>query len=241
MLSRIINLPEDLDETNIGEIRSRLREASQDDGCRVILFTGNDNRFCLGMNLGFLSTEARRGNFESLGGYVALIQDIRRCPKVTLAVVQGEAIGGGLGIAASCDFVLAGERARFGLPEALFGMFPGTVIPLLFSRCLPDHVKKLALTMKTIDADEAKHMGLVDQWTRDDQIERELRIRIKDFSRCHSDSVKAIKSLAGFQHNATLDRLLEEGMSLLKAHLSRPEVWERLSEYAAHGIAGGER
>ncbi|HEX5035634.1 MAG TPA: enoyl-CoA hydratase/isomerase family protein [bacterium] len=236
MSSRTITLPEDLDGAGIERIRSELREASRDEDCRVILFTGGEERFCLGMNLEFLCAEARRRHFDAIGTYVDLIREIRSCPKVTLAVVRGEAIGGGLGIAATCDFVLAGRSARFGLPEALFGMFPGVVIPLLSLRCLPDHVKKLALTMKTIDAEEGLRLGLADQVADDGRFERELHVRIKDFSRSGPESVKAIKRLTNFLHQQTLDLLLDEGMGSLRAHLSKPEVLDSLGEFASGGL-----
>jgi enoyl-CoA hydratase/carnithine racemase len=81
----------------------------------------------------------------------------------TVAVVRGEALGGGLGLVAACDVVLASSTARFALPELLFGLSPSIILPFLRERVLPAPLRRLMLTGATVDASEALRLGLVDE------------------------------------------------------------------------------
>src|SRR5438477_5999325 len=83
--------------------------------------------------------------------------------KVTLAVVDEQALGGGVGLAAVCDYVLATERATFGLPELLLGLVPATIFPILLERMPPQRARRLALLGHTQNAAQASASGLVDE------------------------------------------------------------------------------
>ena len=72
-------------------------------------------------------------------------------------------MGGGLGVAAACDVVIASEKARFGLPEPLFGLIPGLVLPLIRARIGGPALRRLTLGGESIDAAEALQIGLVDE------------------------------------------------------------------------------
>ena len=84
--------------------------------------------------------------------YAGLLRAIRRAASPTIAALDGAVIGGGLGIAASCDVVVATSRTTFALPEALFGLFPGVVVPSLLHRMTPHAVHLLALLGTSRDA-----------------------------------------------------------------------------------------
>ena len=100
--------------------------------------------------------------------FARLVQAIRTIGKPVVAVVAGIALGGGVGIAAAADVVIASTRAAFGLPEALFGLVPGVVMPILLERMTPQKARWLALTGHTRSASEAQQLGLVDLVVSDD-------------------------------------------------------------------------
>ena len=130
---------------------------------RVVLLTGNGDRaFCAGADLkqrGGMNDEewaAQHAVFERL--HAAL----RAFDKPVIAAVNGAAVGGGLELAMSCDFIVAADTARFGQPEALRGIMPGCGGTQLLPRLVPRGVAtELLLTGRLIDADEALRIGLV--------------------------------------------------------------------------------
>ncbi|MBV9582408.1 MAG: enoyl-CoA hydratase/isomerase family protein, partial [Chloroflexi bacterium] len=116
-----LHVPEALDAGRLDALTRAVQEAMLDDGIRVIVLLGKtDGVFCLGMDFGMVAEGER-----AVGGATAMarcLHTLRASPKPTVALVDGQALGGGLGLAAACDYVLATERATFGLPELLVGL-----------------------------------------------------------------------------------------------------------------------
>src|SRR5215831_19377730 len=129
----VIAMPHRLDEPSVRHIAEALEAAAE---ASLVVLQGEPGRFCLGLNFAVLSAsriempDVCRG----LEAFVGCLELLMRSPRPTLAVVDGPALGGGLGLAAACDIVLATERAEFGLPEALYGLTPAIIRPALLTR-----------------------------------------------------------------------------------------------------------
>jgi cyclohexa-1,5-dienecarbonyl-CoA hydratase len=95
---------------------------------------------------------------ESLHGTIRLLRDLEA---VTVAVVQGHCLGGGMELAMSCDLVIATEEARFAQPEIELGCYPPVASALLPSRIGAGLTLDLALTGRTLTCEEAERLGLV--------------------------------------------------------------------------------
>ena len=78
-----------------------------------------------------------------------------------MAVVQGTCVGGGFGMAACADVVIADDSARFGLPEPRHGFIPSQILPFLVRRLGEAPVRRIAVTAAVIDASEAQRLGYV--------------------------------------------------------------------------------
>lgn len=232
----IISLPTSLDEQSILSIREQLRQASNSEECSAIVFDGELSVFCRGMDFEFLYKESEKQNFSGIYSYVDLVMDIYRCQKITLSVIEGEAIGGGLGIASVCDYVVASESSRFALPEALFGMLPGVVIALLYLRCHSAHIKKIALAVESFSAEEARHIGLVDDIIPHERMTKHIASLLKNFTRCHPDSINSIKRVISENEEGALKQRLDFGVDQLRSQLLQPEVLKRLKDYHDYGM-----
>ncbi|MFN3351707.1 enoyl-CoA hydratase/isomerase family protein, partial [Pseudorhodoplanes sp.] len=115
------------------ELTEQLQDFERDPSVRAIVLRGDGAKaFCAGFDIGEMtaslgSAEQARAQFTK---DAVLFDRLAHCPKPTLAVVDGVALGGGLELAVCCDFIIASERARFGLPEIRLGAIPaggGTV------------------------------------------------------------------------------------------------------------------
>ncbi|MER7011649.1 enoyl-CoA hydratase/isomerase family protein [Saccharopolyspora sp. NPDC000359] len=155
----------------VGGLLDGLRAAEQAPGCRAVVLEA-DGDFCSGIDLSVV---------ESAGSWTAadnkalweLLSGLVNSPLVTVALVTGRATGGGVGLASSCDFVLAAPGARFRLTELLLGLVPALITPFVSARIGTRQVFRSSVLAAEIDAAEAHALGLVDEVT--DQPEEALR------------------------------------------------------------------
>jgi enoyl-CoA hydratase/carnithine racemase len=138
------------------------RVASMDD-VRVLLVEGRGRAFCAGNDIAEMehltATEA-----EALARRWAVIMDrFATLPQVTIAVIDGHALGGGFMLAVAQDLRIASDRARLGLPEVTLGFNPAYGIARVLDVAGGNHGRDLLLTGRTVHATEALRMGLVNR------------------------------------------------------------------------------
>jgi methylglutaconyl-CoA hydratase len=154
------------DETMIGELDVAFDQLINDAGVRVIVLAGAGKHFSAGADLKWMqraSNESREWNLADARRFAAMLGKIDACPKPTLARVQGAALGGGVGLACTCDVAIAADNASFAISEARFGILPAAISPYVINAVGKRHARRLALTMSRIRAAEALALGLVHQ------------------------------------------------------------------------------
>ncbi|TYO95256.1 enoyl-CoA hydratase [Geothermobacter ehrlichii] len=163
-----INRPKALNALNtqvLAELEQTLREIAVDDKIGVIIITGaGEKAFVAGADIVEMQNKSAEAasDFARKGQNIfRLIQDL---PQPTIAAVNGFALGGGCELAMACDLRLASENARFGQPEVNLGIIPGfggtQRLPRLIGRA---RAMELILTGRTIKAEEALELGLVNK------------------------------------------------------------------------------
>lgn len=153
-----ISLPESLNSTSLRALRGSLEAI---DGGVVVLRGAQSGVYCYGLDLASLTEPA---DIEvALSDFVGCLLAVRAAPAPVLALVEGVALGGGLGLAAAADFIIAAESARFGLPEVALGLSPAMILPILEERVGVQRARRLALCPGTFDAERALSLGLIDE------------------------------------------------------------------------------
>lgn len=134
------------------------------------------------------SLEAR----NRAGGEVLLRID--QAPQVVVAVVQGNTLGGGFGLACVADIVIADESATFRLPEVGLGIPPAQIAPYVVRRVGLARARRLALTAATVRAGEAHALGLVDfLCSSSEELERRTDAVLSDITRCGPNAIGIAK------------------------------------------------
>jgi enoyl-CoA hydratase len=140
-----------------------------DDPPGAVVVTGGDRLFAAGADI---SEFGGPDEAERIGGlFLRALNAVADIPRATIAAVSGVALGGGCELALACDFRIASTRAKFGQPEILLGIIPGGGGTQRLPRLIgPARAKDLILTGRTIDADEALRIGLVDDVVEPDAL-----------------------------------------------------------------------
>jgi enoyl-CoA hydratase/carnithine racemase len=149
------------------ELHEACERFDRDASVRVVILRGaGDRAFASGTDIRqFLAFKTRQDALGYEARLSRVLSRIAAMTKPTLAMVQGDAVGGGLFMALACDLRLAAPHARFGAPVArtLGNFLAPTSLALLVATVGPARARELILTARLVDAAEAKALGLVDE------------------------------------------------------------------------------
>jgi enoyl-CoA hydratase/carnithine racemase len=162
---------------------------------RTVVVAGRGRSFCAGADISEMPTLSP-GEAETLAGRWQRIMDgFAALPQVTIAAVQGHALGGGLMIAIAQDLRVAEASARFGLPEVTLGFNPGYGIARLLDIAGGAHARDLMLTARVVDAAEAHRMGLVTRVVPDGALEASALALALEVARSPRGGLAATKAI----------------------------------------------
>jgi methylglutaconyl-CoA hydratase len=137
---------------------------ADDDTVRVIVIRGNGKHFQAGADLKWLAQIGQMDAATNLATSQRTATAVRALNEIqvpTIALVHGACIGGGTGIIAAADIVIASRDAIFAISEARWGVFASVIFPQLNAAIGTRQVRRYAMTCERFDADRAKFLGLV--------------------------------------------------------------------------------
>lgn len=141
-------------------VTESLRRIESDDDIRVGILTGRgDKAFCAGADISTFPTTPEQAR-SFIADVLPVLEAPERCRKPLIAAVNGVAFGGGFELAIACDFILASERARFGVPEIQLGLLPGFALLRLHEIVGRPKAKEMSILGEPIDAGEAVRLGI---------------------------------------------------------------------------------
>jgi len=167
----ILNRPEKLNAfagTMREELLAALREAGDDENCRVVIITGAGRAFCSGGDVEYMSGLQKKGDVESfrklLNAGRDVVTQIADMPKPVIASVNGVAAGAGCNLALACDYRIASDTAKLAETFVKIGMHPDWGGTWLLPRLVgPGRALELLTTGRMVDANEALAIGMVDR------------------------------------------------------------------------------
>ena len=180
-----------------GRLADMIDEASKDS--RAILFKGAGQEFCLGREVmgergPLKEAYETRSKFEVV---FRLYGAFRQSPVPVIGVVQGKAIGFGCALAALCDITIAGESARFQLPEMGHNILPTMAMSALVDRVLRKALMYLVYSSEEIDANRALMFGLVSRVVPDGQLDAAVSEFLEALKKSPMPAVKGVKEFLG--------------------------------------------
>ncbi len=224
-------------EAFIEELIAHLTTVSQDPKIRVLVLRSQGPIFCAGADLSWMQKMASYTKAENLADAKRLSLLMQTCytlNKPSIALVQGHAFGGGVGLIACCDLAIATEHARFCFSEAKLGLCPSVISPYIIRAMGLRQTQRYFLTTEAFDASTATRLGLIHEMVKDEEgLNQKLKTFLDALLNNGPEALKQMKDL--LRENQPLDESLlnytlehiaalrtsKEGQIGLKAFLER--------------------
>ena len=203
-----------------------------DDKVRMVVIRGNGRHFQAGADLKWLAEVATMNpeeNLEVSRNTTNAVRGLNEFPKPTLALVHGGCFGGGTGVIAACDIVVASEDAIFSITEARWGVMAAPIFPQLNAAMGEHNVRRYALTCERFGAQQAWEMGLVDEVCATGALDATAGPIVEDILAGGPNALKDTKRLVQDVGRLAVDNALAE-------ELARVHALKRQTEEADEGL-----
>lgn len=228
----------------ITEIIDALKQVGVYQHTRVLVLQAQGESFCAGADLSWMQQMVHYGYEENLADAQTLahmFESLNTMPVPVIAKVQGAAFGGGVGLLACSDIVIATPNFKASLSEVKIGIIPAVISPYIIEAISARQARRYAITAELIDAETAHQIGLVHHLLAPDQLDLFLEKLCQTLCKNAPNAIKETKDLlrtnASRSINSTMIeenirriakiRISEEGQEGLKAFLEkRKAAWQ---------------
>jgi methylglutaconyl-CoA hydratase len=200
------------DDTLLCKLQEILDDAEKNEQVRIIVLQANGPHFSAGADLAWMQRMADMTETENLADAQILARvmyTLHHSEKPTLALVQGGAFGGGAGLAAACDIVLAAHSARFCFSEVKLGLIPAVISPYIIRAIGERATTWLFMSAETFNAETAAQLQLVQHVIPDDIFLSTAQSYIKKISKLPPEALKLSKALVKRVSNRPMDEALQ--------------------------------
>lgn len=224
-----------LDSELIGLLKDAVEQMGARADVRIITIDGAGDYFCAGGDIGSMIRVAQGSSYANEQDALALarmLQVVDTVPKPTIALAKGVVVGGGVGLLACCDIVIAADDASFSLSEVRLGLLPAIVAPFLIRAIGLRQLRRYAMTAERFSAGEAQRLGLVHRVTPRLEVGLAHATIIAELLRGAPDAQADAKSFfAECDGHGVEAELLREAAHRLAARRSSAEAQEGLSAF----------
>ena len=170
-----------------------------DNAVRVVVLTGAGKSFCAGGDLGWMAAQrdmdAATRSVEA-GKLAAMLGALNTLPKPLIGRVQGNAFGGGVGMASVCDLAIGVTGLKMGFTETRLGIIPATIGPYVLARMGEGRARRVFMSARLFDAQEAVDLGLLARVVAVDDLDAAVEREVIPYLSCAPGAVAAAKQLA---------------------------------------------
>jgi methylglutaconyl-CoA hydratase len=187
------------DATLIASLTATFRDLGARNDLRAVVLRGAGASFCAGADLTWMRASlgwSREENIADATKLADLFDAVNACPLPVVARVQGAALGGGAGLVACCDLVIAAEGTRFGFTEVKLGLVPATIAPYVVAKIGASQARALFITGERFDAARAQALGLVHQVVAAEALDDAVSATLKQLRANGPRALRAAKDLA---------------------------------------------
>jgi methylglutaconyl-CoA hydratase len=226
------------DASLIADLRTAFATLAREDAAalRVVVLAGDGPTFCAGADIAWMRAAMTldvEGNEQDAMAMADMFEAIDTCPVPIVARVQGAALGGGMGLCAVSDVVVAESGARFGFTETRLGILPAVIAPFVIAKIGESHARALFPGGRRFDAIRAQRIGLIHEVVEGEEaLDAAVEAAVADILASGPTAVRAAKGIVrevrGLGHGSS------------KWHTARVIARQRVSAEAREGFAAFE-
>jgi isohexenylglutaconyl-CoA hydratase len=187
-----------MNQCMVEEIRNFFVSIRDDRTIRSVVIRGAGPHFCAGADIKEMRDPAHQtaeAQFSYASALDKMLRAVQRAPQVTIAAVEGAAMGGGFGLVCVTDIAVADESLKMALPEVRLGIAPAVVSPYVIERIGLTRTRQLALTARFLDGQAALDLGLVQDVAPMGMIEMVVDEYLNDILKGSPNALAATKEL----------------------------------------------
>ncbi len=184
--------------TMIAELAQAAEQLGADDAVRAVILTGAGKTFCAGGDLAWMQAQMEADpetRFVEARKLALALQALNTLPKPLIGALQGNAFGGGVGLAAVCDVTLGADHLKMGLTETRLGLIPATIGPYVIARMGEARARRVFMSARIFDAAEAVELGLLARAVPADDLMAAAEAEAAPYLSCAPGAVAAAKRL----------------------------------------------
>ena len=223
------------DDAMIKDLNAALHATRSNEAVRVLILAGRGKSFSAGADLNYMKRAAQFSEVENIEDAMRLgrmLLTLRTMPVPTVAMVQGAAYGGGVGLVAACDIVLAAPSAQFALTEVKLGLVPAMISPFVIDAIGSRQARRYFQTAERFDAAQAQRIGLVHDVANEEALAERRDAIIQDVLAGGAEAVTHAKALvtdvSGFAFD---DALLQNLAGRIAGRRAAPEGIEGITAF----------
>jgi methylglutaconyl-CoA hydratase len=197
----------------IAEMAGAIVELGERTEVRCIVLAANGSAFCAGADLNWMKSMAGfsyEQNVDDARALANMLRVLYKCPKPTIARVQGDTYAGGIGLVAACDIAVAVDSAQFCLSEVKLGLIPATISPYVIRAMGARASHRYFLTAERFSAAEAHRIGFVHEVVKADALDAKVGEIAQALVAAGPAAIKACKDLLHDVADREIDHVLVE-------------------------------
>ncbi len=228
------NVRNAMDEQTLAEMEDVFKHLAVPGKARVIVLKANGPDFCAGADIRWMkraSTYTPAKNRKDAMRLVKMIEAIDTCPVPVIALVHGGVYGGGLGVVAACDIVVAETRTKMCFSECRLGILPAVVSSFVLPKIGLAHTRRLYLTSELFGMDVAQRIGLVHEVGSADEVGPIAERMVKNILRNGPNAVRMSKAYLAAMADLPYRKRVKLSLDTLVKARSSAEGKEGLSAF----------
>ncbi len=218
----------------IAELTQAVGQLANDDAVRVVVLAASGKSFCAGGDLGWMQAQMAADpetRFAEARKLAEMLNALNTLPKPLIGALQGNAFGGGVGMASVCDVAIGVESLKMGLTETRLGLIPATIGPYVIARMGEARSRRVFMSARLFEAAEAVELGLLTRAVPAVALAEAVEAEVLPYLSCAPGAVSSAKQLIQSLGPRIDDAVIDHTIRQLVARWETDEAQEGIGAF----------
>ncbi len=218
----------------IAELTQAAGQLANDDAVRVVVLAAAGKSFCAGGDLGWMQVQMAADpetRFAEARKLAEMLNALNTLPKPLIGALQGNAFGGGVGMASVCDVAIGVESLKMGLTETRLGLIPATIGPYVIARMGEARSRRVFMSARLFEAAEAVELGLLARAVPAETLAEAVEAEVLPYLSCAPGAVSSAKQLIQSLGPRIDDAVIDHTIRQLVARWETDEAQEGIGAF----------